>query len=252
MLIKKKGRPATQCLKCRELRLVRQLHRKCDCDTNDEKALFSELTGIPVKEVDKQWINETGVPKKRKKKDSLRLLAPKQDMANQLQTILDTLDFCSPTYSTEPLYNQTLTEPFLDIHYSTPQSCCKGIEKKEQDIPRASKKSCCPPSSKPSGGCCPNTAPASCLGPPAKNQQGETIRLVTCRCGDDCACIGCDAHPSRAMKEGKKDVYVGFNEPRDFPWPSKNDDSRESLCGCAKQSKNCSDCLLKLYYPNYV
>lgn len=32
-LIKKKGRPATQCLTCRELRLVRQLHRRCDCVT---------------------------------------------------------------------------------------------------------------------------------------------------------------------------------------------------------------------------
>ncbi|KAI7847829.1 hypothetical protein BDC45DRAFT_404961, partial [Circinella umbellata] len=32
--IKKKGRPATQCKRCRELRAVRQLHVKCDC--NDE------------------------------------------------------------------------------------------------------------------------------------------------------------------------------------------------------------------------
>ncbi|ORE16748.1 hypothetical protein BCV71DRAFT_155016, partial [Rhizopus microsporus] len=31
ILIKKKGRPATQCLKCRELRIVRQLHRRCEC-----------------------------------------------------------------------------------------------------------------------------------------------------------------------------------------------------------------------------
>ncbi|KAI7883493.1 copper-fist-domain-containing protein, partial [Lichtheimia hyalospora FSU 10163] len=30
--IKKKGRPATQCSRCRELRLVRQLHVKCDCN----------------------------------------------------------------------------------------------------------------------------------------------------------------------------------------------------------------------------
>ncbi|KAI9318731.1 hypothetical protein BX666DRAFT_1855760, partial [Dichotomocladium elegans] len=30
--IKKKGRPATQCTRCRELRLVRQLHVKCDCN----------------------------------------------------------------------------------------------------------------------------------------------------------------------------------------------------------------------------
>ncbi|KAI9027213.1 hypothetical protein CLU79DRAFT_697933, partial [Phycomyces nitens] len=29
--IKKKGRPMTQCQKCRELRVVRQLHVKCNC-----------------------------------------------------------------------------------------------------------------------------------------------------------------------------------------------------------------------------
>ncbi|KAI9308424.1 hypothetical protein BJ944DRAFT_156257, partial [Cunninghamella echinulata] len=33
--IKKKGRPATQCKRCRELRIVRQLHVKCNC--NNEK-----------------------------------------------------------------------------------------------------------------------------------------------------------------------------------------------------------------------
>ncbi|KAI8066388.1 hypothetical protein BC940DRAFT_240399, partial [Gongronella butleri] len=35
--IKRKGRPATQCSKCRELRVVRQLHVKCNCNNKDTK-----------------------------------------------------------------------------------------------------------------------------------------------------------------------------------------------------------------------
>ncbi|KAI9256727.1 copper fist DNA binding domain-containing protein [Sporodiniella umbellata] len=257
--IKKKGRPATQCVKCRELRLVRQLHRKCDCET-------------ATKEVEKHWINEATVTKKRIKPESLRLLAPKQDMAKELQSILNTLDFDHPAYlpltenATYPLHPPMAPKPFLDIHHSAPKqssTCCKGLEKKPQNDfksqtqrPPTNKPSggCCPPSDKPSGGCCPTTAPASCLGPPAKNQQGETIRLVTCRCGDDCACIGCDAHPSRAMKEGKNDVYIGFSEPKDtsIHWLSKIEKASDSLCGCSKQSENCTNCLLKLCYPDYA
>ncbi|KAI9275748.1 hypothetical protein BDA99DRAFT_431037, partial [Phascolomyces articulosus] len=33
--IKKKGRPATQCKRCRELRTKRQLHVKCDCNDDN-------------------------------------------------------------------------------------------------------------------------------------------------------------------------------------------------------------------------
>lgn len=39
--IKKKGRPATQCVRCRELRTSRQLHVKCDC--NDSSSALSSL-----------------------------------------------------------------------------------------------------------------------------------------------------------------------------------------------------------------
>ncbi|ORY92013.1 hypothetical protein BCR43DRAFT_446199, partial [Syncephalastrum racemosum] len=38
--IKKKGRPATQCVRCRELRTSRQLHVKCDCN-DTSSGLFS-------------------------------------------------------------------------------------------------------------------------------------------------------------------------------------------------------------------
>ncbi|ORE16749.1 hypothetical protein BCV71DRAFT_227916 [Rhizopus microsporus] len=116
----------------------------------------------------------------------------------------------------------------------------------------------------------------SCLGPAAKNQQGEIIRLVTCRCGDNCACIGCDAHPSRAMKEGRNDVYIGFNESHTrklsisaITWPSSANpdpsspkpDFPETIlaedgtmlcgCGCAKKFEDCSSCILRLCHSEY-
>lgn len=114
---------------------------------------------------------------------------------------------------------------------------------------------CCHPTRQPAG----DRNASSCLGPPAKNDQGETIRLVTCRCGEDCACIGCDAHPSRAMKEGKKDVYVGFSETRRLSvvsfWPIENQPSpflSQEGCGCSKRMENCSECLLQLWFPDFV
>ncbi|OAD00617.1 copper fist DNA-binding transcription factor, partial [Mucor lusitanicus CBS 277.49] len=44
--IKKKGRPATQCKRCRELRVLRQLHVKCDCEDpskHGERAIDIQL-----------------------------------------------------------------------------------------------------------------------------------------------------------------------------------------------------------------
>lgn len=104
------------------------------------------------------------------------------------------------------------------------------------------------------------------------------IRVVTCRCGDSCACIGCDAHPSRAMKEGRDDVYIGFDDysksrrvsiaslttPNTKPTLPKpmiqaGTDSAEHPssiliqdgfvvcgCGCSKGFSECSDCLQEL------
>ncbi|CAO3600704.1 unnamed protein product [Absidia cylindrospora] len=51
---------------------------------------------------------------------------------------------------------------------------------------------------------------SSCCSSKQRNSLGEIIRVVTCRCGDDCACIGCDAHPSRAMKSSQQDPYAGY------------------------------------------
>ncbi|ORZ08886.1 hypothetical protein BCR42DRAFT_335117, partial [Absidia repens] len=53
--IKQKGRPKTQCKKCRELRLVRQLHVKCNCDDDKQlkrtRSTFSSNSG-------KSWLSE--------------------------------------------------------------------------------------------------------------------------------------------------------------------------------------------------
>jgi hypothetical protein len=89
------------------------------------------------------------------------------------------------------------------------------------------------------------------------------IRIVTCRCGDSCACIGCDAHPSRAMKEGRDDVYIGFEETKRrlsiaaITTYKENENNNPSSvlrddgvyicgCGCGKGFDDCSNCFNEL------
>ncbi|KAI8344659.1 hypothetical protein BC941DRAFT_508186 [Chlamydoabsidia padenii] len=60
--------------------------------------------------------------------------------------------------------------------------------------------------------CADGYGKSSCCSSKQRNSLGETIRLVTCRCGDSCACIGCDAHPSRAMKSSQQDPYAGYTD----------------------------------------
>lgn len=90
----------------------------------------------------------------------------------------------------------------------------------------------------------------------------EKIRVVTCRCGDSCTCVGCDAHPSRAMR-GPQDPYTGFsNDPRRRlsiaaicapPEEDKEptsilteDDRRLCGCGCSLPFASCSNCFDEL------
>ena len=42
--IKKKGRPVSQCPKCRELRQSKKLHSKCTCDHKDDAPLMQPLS----------------------------------------------------------------------------------------------------------------------------------------------------------------------------------------------------------------
>ncbi|CAO3637436.1 unnamed protein product [Mucor fragilis] len=277
--IKKKGRPATQCKRCRELRVMRQLHVKCNCDDS----------GLGATKKNSNSISSPGLssaPKKRKKIESLRPLAPK---------ISESKGCCSS--SKPPSSPSTPTTPIAHVTPEPVSSCC-------------SKKT--PTSTVPSTAASPSPAvtarpiipedddpwssllplepvplpdippPSSCCGPPSKNQQGETIRVVTCRCGDSCACIGCDAHPSRAMKEGRNDVYIGFDTSLNSskrrlsiaticatptsnatakvlaPPPSKQQqqDHPSSIlaedgtvlcgCGCSRAFADCSDCFREL------
>lgn len=159
-------------------------------------------------------------------------------------------------------------------------SCCGS---KKLTIVPAPAKNCCtePPTIPLEAVPLPNIPPpTSCCGPPSKNQQGETIRVVTCRCGDSCACIGCDAHPSRAMKEGKNDVYIGFDShnnsrrlsiaamcttsnilPKLIIQPSEMDHPTSVLsqdgvllcgCGCSKTFEDCSGCFSELCQEGYL
>ncbi|ORE05525.1 copper-fist-domain-containing protein [Rhizopus microsporus var. microsporus] len=229
ILIKKKGRPATQCLKCRELRIVRQLHRRCEC-------LSEKTCCTPVK----QSNDDDQEPLKK---------------CCSTQTAFTSKCCTSDNTSNNTSDNNNNNKARIS-------SCCNS-----------NSGGCCSPSLLPNNGARPAM---SCLGPAAKNQQGEIIRLVTCRCGDNCACIGCDAHPSRAMKEGRNDVYIGFNESHTrklsisaITWPSSSNpdpsspkpDFPETIlaedgtmlcgCGCAKKFEDCSSCILRLCHSEY-
>ncbi|KAI8972366.1 copper fist DNA binding domain-containing protein [Pilobolus umbonatus] len=289
VLIKKKGRPSTQCEKCRELRVVRQLHVKCECEV--------KKTSIHRKKE-----NVSKITKKRRT-DTLRPLAPKLDTPNipehrpiavlrpsspptPIMPIGDNSPLQTPTCYTPPLQPSTASctsfqssntscctsplppntscyTPPLQTNSSCctqpPQpnaSCCTPPLQPNDTDPNVSDpsavKPCCSADMKRSGtptrspdtlpikdtpkksltpvdttncciptldntSCCPPIVkwteevyvppPVNCYGPPTKNNQGEMIRVVTCRCGDSCACVGCDAHPSKAMRG--EDVYIG-------------------------------------------
>ncbi|KAL4206170.1 hypothetical protein AB4K20DRAFT_1811874 [Rhizopus microsporus] len=285
ILIKKKGRPATQCLKCRELRIVRQLHRRCECLVKNNDINKIEAN---IKSNDTNIKSQDG--KSRKRHKTLRPLAPKQDMMHDLQELLD----AKTLYS---LHNQDLlrvdiscrdeqkypTHEWKNVDEQPPEktegekTCCTPVKRSDDNNQEPLKKCCSTQTAftslLPNNGARPAM---SCLGPAAKNQQGEIIRLVTCRCGDNCACIGCDAHPSRAMKEGRNDVYIGFNESHTrklsisaITWPSSANpdpsspkpDFPETIlaedgtmlcgCGCAKKFEDCSSCILRLCHSEY-
>ncbi|KAI7900886.1 copper fist DNA binding domain-containing protein [Cokeromyces recurvatus] len=220
ILIKKKGRPSTQCNRCKELRTVRQLHVKCEC-------------GIQNKN-DKSIIIPT---RKKVRLKTLRPIAPKNEIKNNCCQSISPSSCCQKKSSKE---NQLVSS----IANTTSHSLPLLLLSESVPLPNI------PP-------------PTSCCGPPAKNQQGETIRVVTCRCGDDCACIGCDAHPSRAMKEGKKDIYIGFDmiiqqrqqqqqisidssiacSANKIPSSILSDDGILLCgCGCSKSLETCSCC----------
>ncbi|KAK4512988.1 uncharacterized protein ATC70_003699 [Mucor velutinosus] len=216
--IKKKGRPATQCKRCRELRVLRQLHVKCDCEDSGP--------GVTKKNSNSNSSPSLSsvAPRKRKKVESLRPLAPK---ISESKGCCNSSKPLPPPSSSSPSTPAPST-PTTPIAHVTPEpvsSCCS-----KKSLPSTATSTPPPPPAIASLSFIPADMdsspsilplepvplpvippPSSCCGPPSKNQQGETIRVVTCRCGDSCACIGCDAHPSRAMKEGKNDVYIGFD-----------------------------------------
>ncbi|KAI7847828.1 hypothetical protein BDC45DRAFT_336661 [Circinella umbellata] len=108
-----------------------------------------------------------------------------------------------------------------------------------------------------------------------KTTEVNRVRLITCRCGDSCACPGCDAHPSRAMK-GRNDPYTGFTTedsrrrlsiasiclPSDITSSKRSEQPTAILnengvklcgCGCSQTLESCSNCFQELcqdYYSN--
>ncbi|KAI9485342.1 MAG: copper fist DNA binding domain-containing protein [Benjaminiella poitrasii] len=216
-------------------------HRASHCQHKDRPLTLIKKKGRP----------STQFVKKKPRSQTLRPIAPKNKLNttnnDQLPiTVTATKSSCCKKNNDSPL-SLTLSSPpssspfssFPSLDINTPSSPLLLLT---ESVPLPN----IPP-------------PTSCCGPPAKNQQGETIRVVTCRCGDDCACIGCDAHPSRAMKEGKKDVYIGFattkpQKPRvsleasfcsvnNMPSSILSEDGTMLCgCGCLKTLEDCSCC----------
>lgn len=99
---------------------------------------------------------------------------------------------------------------------SIPISSCCSSKKKADTIENEKSDNlapCCgsPPEKKQNvelEPCCTNSRPCA-SGAHKDPEKRNRIVLVTCRCGDDCACPGCDVHPSKVMK-GRKDPYAGY------------------------------------------
>ncbi|KAI9027212.1 hypothetical protein CLU79DRAFT_30002 [Phycomyces nitens] len=107
----------------------------------------------------------------------------------------------------------------------------------------------------------PTDIPIPCCSIEKINPEGKRTRIVTCRCGDSCACPGCDAHPSRAMKTSR-DPYTGFGadvsarrrlsiaaicEPVVCDEPSALLES--CGCGCQQVFGSCLDEMLYAIHP---
>jgi hypothetical protein len=110
-----------------------------------------------------------------------------------------------------------------------------------------------------------NTSPSSnrfCCGTVTEHEQagprGEVTRIVTCRCGDNCACVACLVHPDKVMiMEG--DPYAGYsgksnpeiesirccsNSPAESIGHTALVDEDVILlcgCGCNKPDEQCRD-----------
>ncbi|CAO3597325.1 unnamed protein product [Absidia cylindrospora] len=161
---------------------------------------------------------------------NLRAIAPRRKDTMKTRQQADTLDQSLPDEHQKPL-SCTPSSPTTTTTITTPppaaqSSCCKSLP--TNTIPSSS---CCSSPTQPtsilSGTCCPSSTTQ-------RNSMGQPIRLVTCRCGDSCTCIGCDAHPNRAMKmyhydqtqQPLEDPYAGYSNLS----PGRRGLSIEAIC----------------------
>jgi len=94
----------------------------------------------------------------------------------------------------------------------------------------------------------------------------EAQRMVTCRCGENCACSGCLVHPRDVMRN-TMDPYAGFEgllEGVELGRSSFDSNSRQAVitdddgvllcgCGCTKHNEDCSciDNMCEDYMPKH-
>ncbi|CAM0137850.1 copper-binding transcription factor [Umbelopsis sp. WA50703] len=221
--VKKKGRPISQCPTCRLLRKTRKMHNKCECDKIQSPPDYtsssppSPIQPSPMHQP--SYTPSDGQPymndfqKTQMPSTAVRSIIPKsntlqQSMLHHFATVVTaSLELSDKDYGDIPLRN-------VDTAESRKSSCCSKTKAEVKN--ENAGQDCCGSHHASSDNkhgtvlepCCTNNRP--CASSRHKGSEKKSrIVLVTCRCGDDCACPGCDVHPSKVMK-GKKDPYAGY------------------------------------------
>ncbi|GJE94227.1 Copper-fist domain-containing protein [Phanerochaete sordida] len=226
--VKKKGRPVSQCDKCRELRKTKRMHSKCQCATEKaDKSNMKQLAGKSKRYIPILPALPNGLKDTYPKNDDPLMSDPKSRVDNLLNPC-----HCKDIYSCSCNNECAAGCSGLDTLAKAAALCCGTLDKAPSDpspqIPMPQEGGCCqktPPASVPSkrprrhsssspdeddrarrGPSLPplhlpeplEAPPVFPVIPPLSSV--ASIAGTGCTCGFDCTCPGCEEHrgPSQA------------------------------------------------------
>jgi hypothetical protein len=286
--VKKKGRPISQCPTCRLLRKTRKMHNKCVCNQANSSPESSPDSPLdypslmiqgPYDMISSRPVMESSESPSEQYK-AMRLIVPKSEdtqetMLQQFAAVVtSSLDLSTTAHGDIPL-NKIIPPTAKSL-----SSCCSSKKKAERlestdNISNSTASSSCCSQSSPENKrtnelepCCTNNRPCASSNHTHPKETNRVV-LVTCRCGDDCACPGCDVHPSKVMKS-QKDPYAGYtsasvigeatvihrkpsmdsDSSQDWKSPTAVFDEHGAMlcgCGCDRPFDNCRGCEHGLY-----